>query len=97
MRRTEPVKIGEMINDFFGSNPKLARRIAENRAVDIFKQTVGKDLADYIMRVTVSYGKMYVQVRSSVIRHEIFLRRTTLMNSINQELGDKIISTIIVK
>ncbi|MCD7962253.1 MAG: DUF721 domain-containing protein [Rikenellaceae bacterium] len=97
MRRTEPVKIGEMIGDFFSSNPKLARKIAEVRAVEIFKQSLDNNLADYIMRVNVSYGKMYVQVSSSVIRHEIFMRRSSIMEKINKELNEEIISTIIIK
>lgn len=97
MRRTEPVRIGEIVGDFFKNNPRLARMLAEAQVIDLWPEIVGEEIASYTMRININRGKMFVYLGSSVIRHEVFMRRTELMARINEIVGENVILAIYVK
>ena len=41
MRRRDPVRIGDALNDFFSSTPVIARKIAEAKIPDLWPVLVG--------------------------------------------------------
>lgn len=97
MRRREPVRIGEALNDFFRTTPTVARKIAEARIPDVWPQLVGDIIASYTQRMEVKSGRLFVYLSSSVVRSEVFMQRETLKEAINKAIGFDILTTIIVK
>ena len=83
MRRRDPVRIGDALNDFFSSTPVIARKIAEAKIPDLWPVLVGNVIASYLS--------------SSVARNEVFMRRSALMDAINEASGIRIVSSVIVK
>ena len=45
MRRRDPVRIGDALNDFFSSTPVIARKIAEAKIPDLWPVLVGNVIA----------------------------------------------------
>ena len=82
MRRTRVVRIGEVTREFF-SRPYVARKIAEASLPDVWASVVGHVAADMTSRVEYRNGIMCVYITSSVLRHELFMRRTQLAAEIN--------------
>lgn len=97
MRRTKPASIGEILSEFFSSNNKLSKVIMESKAMDEWKKIAGEDITRHVTRINVSYGKMFIYVDSSVIRQEIFMRRSWFVREINTALGEEFIKAIVVK
>ncbi len=97
MRRRDPIRIGAVIDDFFASSPTIARKIAEARIPDLWPQLVGDLIASYTTKIDISNGRMIVYLTSSVVRNEVFMRRESLRQSINQTLGQEIVRVLIVK
>ena len=97
MRRTTPMRIGELWNEFVESRPALARRLAVTKVPDLWPQVVGPTVAAYTESVEVVNGVLYVRMRSAAARNEIFMRREELKDAINKALGIKAVNVVIVK
>ena len=97
MRRSEPVRIGEVLGDFVASSPKFAMKLTEARIPEVWPELVGETIARCTTRLEVNNRRLFVHVSSSVARNELFLRRTSLCQALNCALGMEVIKTIIVK
>lgn len=97
MRRSEPVRIGDLWDSFLKNAPTVARRIAEAKVADVWPVVVGESIARFTTSLEVKNGVLYVRTSSSVVRSELFMRRESLRDSLNQALGLRVINVIIVK
>ena len=98
MRRRDPIRIGDALNDLFTSTPTIARKIAEARIPDVWPRVVGDIVASYTVRLEIKTGgRLFVYLSSSVVRNEIFMQRAALKEAINRAVGSNILTTIIVK
>lgn len=98
MRRRDPVRIGDALNDFFSSTPVIARKIAEAKIPDLWPVLVGNVIASYTTKIELrTGGRLFVHLSSSVAHNEVFMRRSALMDAINEASGIRIVSSVIVK
>lgn len=58
---------------------------------------VGKIIARHTQNLTVKNRILYINVDSSVIRNELLLARSKLIESINKEMGGKMIDDIVLR
>ena len=85
MRRRDPVRIGDALNDFFSSTPVIARKIAEAKIPDLWPVLVGNVIASYTTKIELrTGGRLFVHLSSSVARNEVFMRRSALTDAINE-------------
>lgn len=96
MRRTKTTPVGDLLNEFF-NQPYIASKIAEGRLPEVWAEVVGGHVAQLTESVKLENHVMYVRITSSVVRHEIFLRRDALAEEINRRLGMKLVNVLIVK
>ena len=98
MRRREPVRVGEALDQFFRERPEILKKIAEARLPEVWTQVVGPEIAKYTQRVSVERGgRMFVYLSSSVVQNEIFMRRAALKEELNRVLGQEVVAHLIVK
>lgn len=97
MRKTKPMRIGELWDDFVSSSPVVQRRLAEARVTELWPAVVGPAVAAHTVSVKVEKGILTAVMSSSVARHELFMRRTALGEAVNQALGMRVVNTVIVK
>jgi hypothetical protein len=97
MRKTRPMSIGELWNDFIESRPGRARRLTAARIPDIWPSIVGDKAAAHTESVEVVNGLLFVKMRSAAARNEMFMRRSEIKNTIDRLLGPKIVNDVIVK
>lgn len=97
MRRSKPVRIGELWSGFVKENPAITRRLCESRIPDVWKEIVGPSMTSLTNSVTIKNGILYVSLSSSVARHELFMRRAELQRELNKRLEMNVVSNIIVK
>lgn len=98
MRRREPVRVGDALNDFFTTNPTVARKLAEARIPDLWPQLVGDLIASYTSKIDLQPGgRLIVHITSSVARNEVFMARAALKDEINKLSGMVVVAHLIVK
>tara|TARA_B100000401_G_C52520732_1_gene584199 strand:+ start:362 stop:652 length:291 start_codon:yes stop_codon:yes gene_type:complete len=79
------------------SNPKLSIRLEELDAIEIWYNLIGDNLKKYILDSRVSEGVLYVKVKSSTVKNELFYRKEMLIDKINSELKKQLIQDINIK
>lgn len=98
MRRREPVKIGDLLDDLFASTPNIARKMAEARIPDVWPVVVGNILASYTTKIDLQRGgRLFIHLSSSIARNELFMRRAALKDAVNQAVGANVVSSVILK
>lgn len=93
MERKESQSIGDILRLAFQENC-MQDRLDERRAVQIWGDVVGRQLAMQCRRPDVADGVMTVGVANAALRHELTMSRTKLLNEINRQLGKDVISNI---
>ena len=96
MRRTQAQSAGELLQEIF-SKPHIAAKLAEGRLPDVWAEVVGGHVTQLTESIRLENHVMYVRITSSVVRHEVFLRRDLLTEKINAALGMKLVNVLIVK
>ncbi len=97
MRRTYPVRVGEVWDDFLASAPTIALKIAQAKVADHWPAVAGAAAARFTQSITVKNGVMQVSVTSAVVRNDLFMRRTALCGAINRAVGMEVVKTMIIR
>ena len=96
MRRTQTRLIGEVLEEFF-KRPYVAAKIAEGRLPEYWREIVGEYAAMQTHEIRLENHILYIGIRSSVVRNEIFFRRDHIMQLLNERAGVRLINAIIVR
>lgn len=96
MKRTEAIPMGEILQEFF-SRPYIAAKVAEGRLPQTWRDIVGDRVADCTSELRLERHILYARIQSSVLRHEMFLRREELKEQINLRSRVRIVNAVIIK
>lgn len=96
MKRTEPLAISEIINDFINKK-QLATAIVEGNAKETWSEIVGEYIAKHTTDVFLKSRILTVRVSSSAARAEVHMRRRYYIQELNMKLGAGTVVNIILK
>lgn len=96
MRRTQTRTIGDILEEFF-KRPYVARKVAEGKLPEFWREIVGEHVANLTNEVRLEHGILHVSVSSSVVRNDLFYRRDQLTQLINQRAGIQLVNAIIIR
>lgn len=96
MKRTEPMHVGALLEEYFRDRA-LGPATMEGRAVELWAEVVGGYVAGYTEDVYIRAGVIYVTFSSPSVRSEIFMRRKTLVGELNARLGKKVVKNIVIR
>ena len=96
MRRKQSRKNGEFLEEFF-KRPYVARKIAEGKLPEFWREIVGEHVANLTNDVRLERGILHVSVSSSVVRNDLFFRRDQLAQLINQRAGMQLVNAVIIR
>jgi len=78
-------------------NPKLADRLDELDALEVWKELIGKQLQNYITDARMIQGSLLIKVKSAPLRNELSYKKTDLIKQINTKLGKEVVKEIVLK
>ena len=96
MERRKTTHINEIIQEILNKS-NLKGRLDETTITKKWEEVVGKTMAQYTRNVYVSKGILYVNVTSSVVRNELMMNRSTLIERLNAITGNETIKDIIFR
>ncbi len=97
MRRCAPMKLGDVWAGFRRDNPRVEYKLAVGRIPEVWREVVGPDIAALTTHIELRGVMLNISVASSMVRHELFLRRSALTQRMNEKLGSQIIRDIFVR
>lgn len=96
MRRTEPVRIGDLLTDF-RQTPHIARKIAEGKLPEAWRSIAGEYVWSFTRELKLKGVILTVNITSAAVRHEMFMCRASLCEQINDYVGMPLVRELIVK
>jgi hypothetical protein len=97
MKKKSAQTLGDVLTDFFADNPDLRRRIMVIRAQRAWGEVLGIGIMRYTRNVYIRDGVMHVSLTSAALRNELSLGRDKLLRSINDYVGEDVITSIIIR
>ncbi|NOU60703.1 DciA family protein [Marinifilum caeruleilacunae] len=96
MRRSNTQKIDELIKEVLKES-KLDVKLKEYELVNSWEKVIGKTVANATTEIYIRNRRLFVAVRSSVIRNELMIIRDGLVKALNREVQANIIDEIVVR
>ena len=73
---------------------KIGSQILENRAVNLWQVIVGPTVGRVTKNVYIKNGTLYVQLTSSVVKQELIMLKSKIINKINEAVGTGVVKDI---
>ena len=83
MRRKNTELIADVIKQVLKVH-KLDRPLNEKRLIDAWPLVLGPNIVQYTSELIIKNRILYVSMNSSVLRHDLFLSREEIKNSLNK-------------
>ncbi len=96
MRRTYTQNIREVVDSLL-KELKIDRKIKEVRAIRTWEDIVGRSAAKLTTDIKIYNSVMYVHLNSSVVRNELSMMKTAIIEAVNRKAGETIITDIVLR
>ena len=96
MRRRNTETIRDVIEQFL-KQKKLDKPLFEKKIVDAGPEVLGKNIMNYTSNLAIKNRKLYVTITSSVLRHDLFISRENIVESLNKHVGSHVIDEIVFR
>ncbi len=96
MRKRNTESLREIIDQVLKSN-HLDKKLNEKHVLDAWPKVLGENIKQYTTDISIKNRVLYVSLSSSVLRHDLFLSREQIKNSLNSEVGAEVIKEIIFR
>jgi len=94
-RQNEFFKLKDLLQDVYKEN-KLTKGMRQMLVEEKWAMLMGKGVVSYTQSVTLTGKTLFVKLNSSVLREELSYGKEKIIKMMNQELGEKIITKIIL-
>lgn len=94
MNRNNENSLKEVLQQLFDSYG-WTEKMDGIRITNLWEKVVGGIIAKHTTNMYVKDGIFYVGVDSSVLRNELYMKRSSLVKELNDEMGKKVIKEII--
>ena len=96
MEKKDAQHIRSIINEIL-KNQHLDHKMLENRVVRSWEKVIGKTVARATTNIYMYNGTLYLNINSSVMRNELLMLKDKIMNALNEEVGHKIVTAIVIR
>ncbi len=96
MRRQKAEQVGDLVRRFLREEG-LETPYNEYRLVEAWPEVMGQGIANYTGEVVIRNRVLHVQLKSSVLRQELFMNRKRLVQKLNEYVGAQVIDDIVFR
>ena len=96
MRRSRTQKIEELVKLVL-KEQGLDVKLKELELIKAWENVIGTNVANATTDLYIKNRKLFVHVRSSIVRNELMLIKTGLILALNKEVEGKIIDDIVIR
>ena len=96
MRRKETQKISDILKEFTKEG-NFDQKLQETRLVENWGQMLGPMIEKSTRKIFISNRVLFVYLESPVIRHELFMMRSQIQDTLNKNAGGNVIDNIVFR
>jgi hypothetical protein len=76
---------------------RLKNKLYQYRLIDRWEPVVGKMIAKHTKGLSINRKTLYVEMDSSIVRNEVYLLKSKIIEELNKGFGENIIDNIVFK
>ena len=95
-RKNSPRPLGEVLREVTRSLG-IDGKLQQGRIIATWEEVLGERMAGHVERSWMKGDRLYIRVKSPAWRQEIHLRRQEWRRRLNEELGEDLVSEIVVR
>ena len=92
--RNNDKTIKEVINDLLDSY-RLRKKFDETALIAAWPELMGTAIANRTKQLYINDKKLFVRVESSVIKNELLMMKSQIINRLNEKAGHEVILSIV--
>jgi predicted nucleic acid-binding Zn ribbon protein len=96
MRKKNTELLSDVIHQVL-KEQHLDKPLNEKRLIDAWPLILGASIMKYTSEIYIKNRVLYVNLSSSVLRHDLFMSRDEIKNSLNKQVGAEVIVDIIFR
>ncbi|MFC2097643.1 DUF721 domain-containing protein [Bacteroidota bacterium] len=96
MRRKNTQTIAKVIQDYL-KELRIDKKIKEISIVNQWEDIIGKTISRSTKEIYIKDKKLFIYLKSAVVRNELLIIREGIIKAINDRAGEEIINEIILK
>ncbi len=96
MERSNTQNIREIIRAYLKESG-LEKPLKERQLIQSWESLLGKSVARATTKIYIKDKKLFVYLRSSVIRNELFMLQEEILKKLNEAAGEELVKEIILK
>lgn len=95
-RKSNEQTIQEVIRELMDAKP-MKSKMTEINLVNNWEKLVGAMIAKQTQKIILSNGKLYLQIESPALKHELTYSRSKIVELVNQFAGEDLIDEVIIR
>ncbi len=96
MRQSNDQTLKEVINELL-EKYRLTEKIDEVTLMQQWQELMGKMIAQHTKRIFLNKKKLYIELSSSVVRSELAIAKTKIIEMLNTSFGREVVKDIVLK
>ncbi|HEX2394071.1 MAG TPA: DUF721 domain-containing protein [Bacteroidales bacterium] len=96
MRKSQTQKISDVISDFL-KELNIDRKLKEVNLVAQWEELMGKTVAVRTDRIYIRNRILFIHVTSAILKNELIMIRQQIIDRLNENAGEKLIESIVIK
>ena len=96
MKRNSECTVNVAIEEFLEKN-RLREGVVKYQIAGIWRDTVGTAIARYTKRTELNNKKLTVYTSSPIVRKELMMLKTEILEQINKKIGQDLVKEIDIK
>lgn len=96
MRKSNLIKLGDAIQAIL-KEEKLDIKLSQHAVKTGWKEIVGQAIANHTSELYFQQSTLFVSINSAVMRNELLLNKSIVINSINKFCGYKLVEQLVIK
>ncbi|APG59092.1 DUF721 domain-containing protein [Christiangramia salexigens] len=95
-RKNEEMKLSDLLKSFVDEN-KLDKGLNQVKIQDVWNDQMGPAIKKYTTGIKLKNDVLYVQLSSSVLREELSYGKEKIIRIMNEEMGKKVITKLVLR
>jgi len=96
-RKNEEMKLGDLLKSFVDENKLDKKGLNEVKVKDVWNNQMGPAIQKYTTGLKLKNDTLFVQLSSSVLREELSYGKEKIIRNLNEAMGQKLISKLILR
>jgi hypothetical protein len=90
------LSIGDALKEFLKKS-RLKSGMQAMQVKDAWEKIMGKTISNYTDKIEIINSTLFIYTSVAPLKHELTYQKSKIIDRVNEELGEKVISEVVVK